>query len=280
MVVQLELEQDRDMSEGFESNDPVESFAPTSSATPSGPEAHAKDAAPARVAPRSARLEEASFLVVESGKIRFFVRPRVEVEAPTSLEDVQRFSFTLAPRNRGSVRRVTVGKKRMPDARVRERQWAYVDRVGSAAQVVSDLGPRRYTTKTRGVRNQPGVIEVARGTNAIATHRDHAHLLYELEMEDDSVSSTLIRQLRIVPRASYIAAVFNPEAKWRLRDREQPEVPFSEPAPFDDGVMDKLGKRRFTPLDPIFLEHEGTELVLIGGGAEAESDEAASWARS
>ncbi len=275
MVVRSELEQDRDMGDGLEQTEPVESFAPASSATPSSREARAEDS-PA--APRSARLQEASFLVVESGKIHFFVRPRVEIEAPTSLEDVQRFSFTLAPRNRGSVRRVTVGKKRMPDPRVRERQWAYVDRVGSAAHVVSDLGPRRYTTKTRGVRNQAGVVEVARGTYAIATHRDHAHLLYELEMEDDSVSGTLLRQLRIVPRASYIAAVFNPEAKWRVRDREQPEVPFSEPAPFDDGVMDKLGKRRFTPLDPIFLEHEGTELVLIGGGAEG--DEATSWARS
>lgn len=276
MVVQIELEQDRD-DEGLERADPVDSFAPTSSPAPSRREAQAS-AEPRP--PRSQRLEEASFLVIESGKIRFFVRPRVEVEAPTTLEDVQRFSFTLAPRNRGSVRRISVGKKRMPDPRVRERQWAYVDRVGSAAHVVSDLGPRRYTTKTRGVRNQPGVVEVARGTYAIATHRDHAHLLYELETESDAVSGTLLRQLRIVARASYIAAVFNPEAKWRLRDREEPEVPFSEPSVLDDRLMDKFGKRRFTPLDPVFLEHEGTELVLIGGGQSAEDDEAVSWGRA
>jgi len=277
MVVQIELEQDTDMSQGLERADPVESFAPASSPAPSRREAQASaEPRPAR----GQRLEEASFLVIESGKIRFFVRPRVEVEAPTSVEDVQRFSFTLAPRNRGSVRRISVGKKRMPDPRVRERQWAYVDRVGSAAHVVSDLGPRRYTTKTRGVRNQAGVIEVARGTYAIATHRDHAHLLYELEMDNDAVSGTLLRQLRIVARASYIAAVFNPEAKWRLRDREEPDVPFSEPAALDDELMDKFGKRRFTPLDPVFLEHEGTELVLIGGGQSAEDDEAASWGRS
>lgn len=269
MVVHVELEQDRDLSEGLEHTDPVESYPAASTPTPSSrQEAQAEDEA----RPSRAELEEASFLVVESGKIRFFVRPRVEIEVPTSLEDVQRFSFTLAPRNRGSVRRVSVGKKRMPDPRVRERQWAYVDRVGSAAHVVSDLGPRRYTTKTRGVRNQPGVVEVARGTYAIATHRDHAHLLYELETESEGVSAALLRQLRIVPRASYIAAVFNPESKWRVRDREQAEVPFSEPSLFDDRLMDKFGKRRFTPLDPVFLEHEGTELVLIGGGQAAEED--------
>ncbi len=272
MVVQIELEQDSDMADGLERTDPVDTFAPPSS-VPGSP-AHAEP--PASPPAKGQPLEEASFLVVESGKIAFFVRPRVEVEAPTCLEDVQRFSFTLAPRNRGAVRRVSVGKKRMPDARVRERQWAYVDRVGSAAHVVSDLGPRRYTTKTRGVRNQAGVIEVARGTYAIATHRDHAHLLYELEMENETVSPTLVRQLRIVPRASYIAAVFNPESKWRVRDREQADVPFSEPPLFDDRLMDKFGKRRFTPLDPVFLEHEGTELVLIGGGQQSEED----WARS
>ena len=284
MVVQVELEQDGEMDEGLE-HDPVDSFAPVSSAP--SPQAQSTVAsnreAEASSESRSARgqtLEEASFLVIESGKIRFFVRPRVEVEAPTSLEDVQRFSFTLAPRNRGSVRRISVGKKRMPDPRVRERQWAYVDRVGSAAHVVSDLGPRRYTTKTRGVRNQPGVIEVARGTYAIATHRDHAHLLYELELENDAIAGMLIRQLRLVPRASYIAAVFNPQAKWRVRDREEPETPFSEPSILDDGLMDKFGKRRFTPLDPVFLEHEGTELVLIGGGQAAEDDEAVSWRRA
>ena len=276
MVVQIELERDSDVSEGLERADSVEVIASPSS-SPSDSRAQAEALVEPPAATKGQPLQEASFLVVESGKICFFVRPRVEIEAPTSLEDVQRFSFTLAPRNRGSVRRISVGKKRMPDPRVRERQWAYVDRVGSAAHVVSDLGPRRYTTKTRGVRNQAGVIEVARGTYAIATHRDHAHLLYELEMEQNVVSASLLRQLRIVPRASYIAAVFNPEAKWRVRDREQPEVPFSEPSIFEDEVADKFGKRRFTPLDPVFLEQEGTELVLIGGG-QSENEEAASWA--
>ncbi|MDF2695005.1 MAG: hypothetical protein K0S65_3388 [Labilithrix sp.] len=269
MDVLTELEQDQGIGDGLDPTEPAEA-GPSPSPSPAD--------VPAPVAPVPARkhaLEEASFLVVESGRIRFFVRPRVEVETPRSLEDVQRFSFTLAPRNRGEVRRVSVGKKRLPDTRVHERRWAYVDRVGSAAHVVSDLGPRRYTTKSRGVRNQAGVIEIARGTYAITSHRDHAHLMYELDA-DSSGYVTLLRQLCIVPRASYIAAVFNPEAKWRVRDREEPDVPFSEPV--DDGLMDKHDKRRFTPLDPVFLDHEGTELVLIGGGLESETT--ATWAGS
>lgn len=228
---------------------------------------------------RATRVEEASFLVVESGRIRFFVRPKVggggvtpkvELAVVRALEDIQRFSFTLAPRNSGQVRRLSVGRKRLPDDRVRERHWAYVDRVGPHAQIVSDLGPRQYTTKTSGLRSQAGVIEVASGTYAIALHRDHAHLMYELGEDGPTASSELLRQLRIAPRASYIAVIFNPASRWRVRDRE--EVPFSEPV--DDAFEDRFDKRRFAPLDPIFLDHEGTELVLIGGGQSEDLGDA------
>jgi hypothetical protein len=292
MDVQSELEQPVGNREAgqeptiggvFEPTAPVESgpSPARTSADPAESESESGSRPPYDELGTTARplLQEASFLVVESGRIRFFVRPRVEVEEPASLEDVQRFSFTLAPRNRGEVRRVSVGKKRMPDTRLRERQWAYVDRVGSAAHVVSDLGPRRYTTKTRGVRNQGGLIEIACGTYAIASHRDHVHLMYELDTAGPSTtdSGKLLGELRIAPRASYIAAVFNPESRWRVRERERLDEQSSEP--LDDGLKDRFGKRRFTPLDPVFLDHEGTELVLIGGGM-SESDHVTSWARS
>lgn len=235
--------------------------------------------------PRTAQAEEAQLVVLEVGTIRFFARPRVDVSTPKSLGDVQRLSFTLAPRNRGIVRRLAVGKKRMPDAR--ERQWAYVERVGSTADVTSDLGATTYTTKTRAVRHQGEAIEVAHGTYAITAHRDHAHLLYELEPEQPPATSALRRQLGIVPRASYVVAVFNPErsrsrSRARARDAEREErqaeegddraseggePPFGEPSIYDDQLTDRFGKRRFAPLEPAFLDHEGAELVLIGGGA-------------
>jgi hypothetical protein len=185
-------------------------------------------------------VQEASFRVSESGKIRFFVQP--EVERPATLEDVLRFSFTLAPRNGGLVRRVSIGEKRLPDARAREQKWAWVDRVGTAAHVVSDLGPRRYVTKTRGVRHRAGLLEVASGTYAITVHRDHVHLMFELAGRDPE-NALLLEQLGVGPRGSYVAAVFNPQARWTVAK----------------------DKRRFVPLDPELLDHEGTELVLIGG---------------
>jgi hypothetical protein len=227
-----------------------------------------EEASAPAVSERVDRLEEASFVVLESGKIRFFATPRVDLRAPASLADVQRFVFTLAPRNRLLVRRIGVGRRRMPDDSVREREWAYVDRIGSAADVISDLGPRTYATKTRGVRRQAEAIELAYGSYAIATHRDHAHLLYELEAADDD-RGALLRQLRVVPRGSYIVAAFNPEAKLRTREPsfERDGAPFSEPALYDDELMARFGKRRFAPLEPALLDREGAELVLIGGGS-------------
>lgn len=196
-------------------------------------------------------MDVGSFLVVESGHIRFYVRPRVAsggVQRLRDLGDVQRLSVTLAPRNRDRVRRLWVGRKRLPDAsarRGRERFWAYVDRIGRADEIVDDLGPRAYETKTRGLRFQAGAIEVAFGTYAVALHRDHAHLMYELDEEGALASSHLLRELRIGARASYVAAV--------LTTRED--------------------ARRFMVLDPALLDEEGTEIVLIGAGApEGASD--------
>lgn len=59
--------------------------------------------------PTTARAEEAQLVVLEVGTIRFFARPRIDVPTPKSVGDVQRLSFTLAPRNREIVRRVAVG---------------------------------------------------------------------------------------------------------------------------------------------------------------------------
>ncbi|MCW5836287.1 MAG: hypothetical protein KIS78_28055 [Labilithrix sp.] len=209
-------------------------------------------------------LEEASFLVVESGRIRFFVHPRFAAAAPTSLGDVERVSFTLAPRNRSVARRVSLSERQMPDDRGGERVTAHVDRVGAPEP---DAGPRR-SRRARGARERAGAIEVARGTYAITSHRDHAHLMYELDGESAVSYAALLHLLRVAPRASYVALVQNPESRWRVRDREQGPAPSSgaRPRGGSAGRMDDdLDKRRFMPLDPVFLDHEGTELVLLGG---------------
>src|SRR5688572_4447648 len=84
---------------------------------------------------------------LERGEARFFVRPRVGLSEVATLDKVQRFFVLLRPVasrfSEGAMhRRLAVGKKRMPDPARREREWAYVDRVGeSFDDLLWDVGP-------------------------------------------------------------------------------------------------------------------------------------------
>jgi hypothetical protein len=199
---------------------------------------------------------------LERGEVRFYARPRVEHAAVETFEDVQRMFFVLQ-RADGTCRRVAVGRKRMP---ARERQWAYVDRVGSCFRdVLDDVGPETYATKTHGLRYQEGADEVARGRYVIASHGTHAHLEIELEGEVSVVRA----ELRLPRSATYIAAVMNPQ---RFADDDQHSM-FSEPSIFPDELAAKFRGRRYAPLEPGFLDHEGAELILVGRGHEARIDD-------
>jgi hypothetical protein len=200
---------------------------------------------------------------LERGEIRYWARPRIELAAIRNLADVQRFALTLAVP--GRARLVAVGRKRMPDDHVRERAWAYVERVApSVSDVIAPLGATSYMTKTRGLRHQAGAIEVARGTYAIVRHGTHAHLDATVDVAD---REDLLADLRIASRASYIAAVFNPDAKWRNANEDE-ATPFREPSLYDD---DPFEGRRFAPLEPNLIDVEGAELVLVGGLSEPAS---------
>jgi hypothetical protein len=194
--------------------------------------------------------------VLERGRARFFVRPRVMLPTARSLVEVQRFFVLLAPDGKPIVRRIAIGRKRMPDPAKHDKEWAYVDRVGeSFGDLLRDVAGGAYETKTAGWRTQAGPSEIARGTYEIRRHDDHVHLDWTLE------DPPLLDDLFLAERGSMIAAVFNPEAKWR-RD---PDVDGPrEPSIYPDDVQEKFADKRFAPLDPAFLDFEGCEICFIG----------------
>lgn len=197
--------------------------------------------------------------VLERGAARFFVRPRVMLASASKLRDVQRFFVVLQPDTRPAFRRLTIGRKRMPDPARRDRQWAYVDRIGgSMGEVLDDVGPGSYDTKTEGFRVQAGAAEIARGRYAIRRHEDHVHLDFELDDEP------LVDDLGLTERTSLIAAVFNPEARWSAEGPTEPSI-------YPDELQSKFEEKRFAPLEPAFLDHLGCEVVLIGHEARIES---------
>ncbi|MDB4937905.1 MAG: hypothetical protein JWP87_4877 [Labilithrix sp.] len=210
---------------------------------------------------------------LEQGRITFVVRPRVEGAA-----GFQRFVFLLSPDDRDVHRRVVVGRKRMPEPGANEREWAYVDKLGGRrAELLADLGPSTYMTKTRGVRHQPGARVIAQGHYAILEHEEHAHITYALD--PDTHRDEVHDALNVAREGAMIAAVFNPLARWSRRpgqevlpfDDDEPS-PFAEPSIYPDELQARFGDKRFVPLDPAFLDYEGAELVLIGAEDEVRPE--------
>ena len=187
--------------------------------------------------------------VLERGVVAFLYRPRVETFAARSLDDVQQFFVVLVPDGESRARRIRVGRKRLPDTDRHERFWAYVDRVGtSVGEVLADVGPDVYWTKTRGLRHQPGPRLAGEGVYAVAGHGDHVHLAYALARPDQP--GEVQEELRIAPHASYVVAVF-------ARSTSVGDAP--------DG-------RRYVALEPAHLDAPGTELVLVGSGGTVDAE--------
>jgi hypothetical protein len=96
---------------------------------------------------------------------------------------------------------------------------------------------------------------------ALVRHDDHTHLAYALELP--SKPGEVQEELEILPEASYIITVKNPEQPSPpgvgLDEAQQAELP--------NRLEARFRGRRFVPVDPPeFLDPEGAELILIGAG--------------
>src|SRR5215475_9801244 len=109
--------------------------------------------------PRSKKSleEEPSPQTIDTGRVYFFYRPKVQTSKVQSFEDVQRLVVILSSQRDKLYRSLVVGHKRLPDpaAAGRERFWGFVQSVSrEPEQVRAFLSEERYETKTRGRRRQ------------------------------------------------------------------------------------------------------------------------------
>lgn len=90
--------------------------------------------------------------IIEKGHVYFIYRPKVEIEHPESLDDVQRFHLLVVPHGSKLHRLIAIGKKALPDASESTRPiWGQVVNVGEDMRALKEgLGPKTYETKTRG----------------------------------------------------------------------------------------------------------------------------------
>jgi hypothetical protein len=205
--------------------------------------------------------------VLERGEILFFYRPRVNRESVEGLQDVQRVSIVLLPRRRRVVRRLILGRKRLPDPQSHERFWGFVDEVADRPQEVEDeLDREEYETRTRGLRVKPAARPAGEGVYGIVRHDDHTHLAYQLELPDQP--GEVQRELNIEREASYIIAVKNPQAP------SPPELGNRHlHAQLPSELQRRFGNRRFIDADPpALLDFEGIEFILIGAAEDVRQE--------
>jgi hypothetical protein len=194
--------------------------------------------------------------VREQGDIFFLYRARVGVVEVRGVTDVQRFFVVVAPHGRRRYRRLVVGRKRLPEPRAHEREWAFVVEVGDDPD------------QLRGeVEDEPRARPAGDGRYAIVEHGGHTHLAYALELPREP--GAIQRELNILRQASYIVAVRNPDAP----APPGAGLPEHRRAEYPPELRERFGGRRFIPLDPPeLLDHPGAELVLIGAAEDASGE--------
>lgn len=202
--------------------------------------------------------------VVERGDIFFLYRPRVDEDDPSSLSDIQRFFMVLRP-ERGKIRLLVVGRKRLPDARRHERNWGFVAKVTEApAAIETDLREEAYETKTRGEQRQPAARPAGEGRYVVALMDGQMHLAYALEHPEHP--GEVQRAFRIAPDASFALSVKNPEAGrppgMGLGKGEEAEYP--------ERLQREFRGRRFEREDVRLLDAEGAEFILVGARTNPE----------
>ncbi len=205
--------------------------------------------------------------VLEGGDIYFAYRPKVQRAEAHQVEDVQRLFVILQPSPPGPVRRLVIGRKRLPRPDEHQRYWGFVDEVADRPEAVEDdLERQRYTTRTRGERQVAEARPAGEGRYDLVAHDDHTHLVYALELPRHP--GAVQADLAIEPEASYIVAVKNPDLPSPPGAGLSPDRRADLPNP----LQQRFGRRRFIQADPDLLNHEGVEVVLIGASHDVERE--------
>ena len=206
--------------------------------------------------------------VLERGNIYFLYRPRVEEDEVGEMDDVQRTYVALDPHGGGRMRRIVLGRKRLPDVRGGGKTWGFIDQLTRSGREMGEgMGEETYGTKTRGTRHLPPARPAAEGVYAIVRHDDHTHLAYALELPEEP--GDVQRDLRIDAEGSFILSVKNPEKPSPSHAGLRPE----QKADYPRGLQERFGGRRFIPADPPeLLDHEGAELLLVGAREDVEEE--------
>jgi hypothetical protein len=179
--------------------------------------------------------------ILEKGAVSFLAVPRGGGGAPRGPADLERLFVVLAPEGRRPLRRISVRRHRLPDARRAQRCFAHVDRISSLpAGLTEDV--RAATLGAVATR----VLGV--GHYALARHGGHVHLAYALARA--CARGDLAASLGIDFAASFVLCVFRRSPPQTRRPR---------------------ASARLAPATPERLDVLGAEVALVSGPMPGET---------
>ena len=205
----------------------------------------------------------------ERGDIFFFYRPDVDDESPRDLVDVRRLHLVLRPDGGEMIRLITVGKKTLPNSGpTGGNHWAFVDRIfANSDEFTEALGGATYETETAGERHLPEARPAGEGVYALVKHGRDSVLAYALELPEEL--GEVQQAFGIEKAGRFIVSIKNPGVESPAGLGLEPDQQGALP----EELQSLFGSRRWHPADPpTLLDHQGIEMILIGGRIEPDAD--------
>ncbi|KAI2775940.1 hypothetical protein F4815DRAFT_372309 [Daldinia loculata] len=207
--------------------------------------------------------------ILEKGIIYFFIRGRVGIDEPSSIDDIRRSYIILRPLAKdaklgegtiddaGNSRLIAIPKKVLPLSG-KDRWIAFVEKSHTSFKTLKDefLSASDYTTKTVGVRHTPAATPVAEGIYAITSTGRNSHLAYMVTLPDDL--GEVQKEIGLKKKGSFIISTRNPQY--------EPPKGISLPrAPeYPKELQDGFRGLRWVATQPKHLDYVNTQFLLIG----------------
>ncbi|KAI8093070.1 uncharacterized protein BX664DRAFT_328853 [Halteromyces radiatus] len=220
---------------------------------------------------------------MENGHIYFLFRPKIDVEDPESIQDVQHTyiilkpSFTKATKHpeKRQPTMIIVGAKKLPSAKRHDRYWGFVAASSKDMNgLVNDFKESTHYTKTRGERTVPAARILGEGVYSISKRGRNSYLAYILKTPDEPTQ--VQNAFHLEKEASMIFTIKNPtkppktstsETATQTSDQKQPNFP--------SWLQEEFNDKRFIGMTEttLFLNYPSTQVILIGARHSIDKDE-------
>ncbi|KAF3058415.1 hypothetical protein GL218_05186 [Daldinia childiae] len=207
--------------------------------------------------------------ILEKGIIYFFIRGRVGIDEPSSIDDIRHSYIILRPLAKdaklgegtvddaGNSRLIAIPKKILPLSG-KDRWIAFVEKSHTSFKTLKDefISASDYTTKTVGVRHTPAATPVAEGIYAITSTGRESHLAYMITLPDDL--GEVQKKIGLKEKGSFIISTRNPQY-------EPPKGTALPQAPkYPKDLQDGFRTLRWIATQPEHLDYVNTQFLLIG----------------